>query len=106
MPIKACTICTTPYFARWRNGPNVCEDCALRAMVCPCCRTVTLDGDDPAQLALFPARAMETAGVWWSVAALVAHHFTNRPPAQLDAGDVAPWPRSATRAERLKYPFH
>lgn len=106
MPAKVCTICSAEFFARWRNTPNICEDCALRATVCPCCWRVELRADDPRQLALFSSREMETAGVWWSVAALLAHHFTNRPPATL--GDVAPapWPRSATQAERLRYPFH
>lgn len=121
MPSKTCVVCQADYWARWRNTPAVCDTCAGRVLICPGCWHVEAYSD-PAQLSLFGARALEPFGLT-PLAQLVAQHFAHRVPLNFEpethvddlltteaAQHPEPtrhhWPRRATHAERMKYPFH
>lgn len=105
MPLKVCSVCDKDYFARWRNTPAVCDDCGVRASLCPACWRVELRADDPAQLALFDRRELERRGAWRSIAAMLMDHFANNPPPEPERAAVSPWPGQAPAAERRRYPY-
>lgn len=120
MPVKSCAVCATEFWARWRNTPPVCDTCAGHVLICPGCWKVTAHSD-PAQLSLFSARGLEPLGVR-PLSVLLAGHFANNVPRNFDPQShldallttepahhpvsVPPWPRRASRAERMKYPYH
>jgi hypothetical protein len=89
MPAKVCSLCGEDFWDRWRNTPDVCGDCLLKALarVCPVCLTLHSVERDPAQLDAFG-----------DVAA-------SRPPVELSVGYVRP-PQSARRGVQLKNPYH
>lgn len=92
--LKRCQLCGEQFSARWRNDPDVCPGCAVRAhlSMCPACLRVSAVERDPAQLDAFGADAFRVTAV----------HQGARDTADF----YAPPARSAPRAVQLRNPFH
>lgn len=91
MPAKFCSFCGDEFWDRWRNTPDICAECLLRAAarVCPQCLVAHSIERDPAQLDAFGDVARPLP-----VRTDPDRYFR---PAHRD---------NAPRATRLKNPYH